>query len=1041
MAHVLSPEVRARRGGGSRQWAARAVVLAVAALLTVVQPASTAKAVAVEETPLERAQAVLAQMTLAEKIDMLHGEVNPYYGFYNAGIPRLGIPALAMADGPAGVRVADGAVNDKQSTALPAPIALAASWDTELSRAYGDLAGGEAYDTNHNMLLSPAVDIGRVGQAGRAFEAFGEDPLLSGKMAAAQIQGIQQNPVIADIKHFSAYNQETNRLSDGNAVVSERALHEIYGRPFEIGIAEGNPGSAMCAFNKVNYDYACENSVLLTEVLREQLDFQGWVMSDYGATHSTVPALKAGLDQEMPGVPNSQLFADRLLEAVDSGQVTESEIDRSVLRILVPMFEFGLFDNPVRVQAFDEVAHAAESQRIAEQGMVLLKNTKGVLPISRNARSIAVIGTDADTAVAGGGSSLVNPTGSISPLDGIEARAGSGVSVTHVAGSDPVGSGTLVPGVNPIPSDYLRAADGTAGLDATFYESASFGNETLHKVVPYPALWGGFFWFEGFNSQSPHLPQLPFYFSFGSMKYTGTLTPPVTGSYEFEVTGTGQSSLSIDGNEVISTGSGVLESGTASVRLVAGRSYELQLEYVNGASGRPELGPHVKLGWTMPTAVVAPQAKAAARAAKAADVAVVFVRDYGTEGGDRPSMRLPLGQEELIKAVSAANRNTIVVMTTAGPTITSTWDRKVAGIVDAFYGGQNQGAAIARILFGDVNPSGKLPVTIPTSDAATPLTTTGQFPGVGLDTFYTEGVYVGYRGYDELNIQPDYEFGFGLSYTKFRVSDLRAEVTNGSEIEASVTVTNTGKVAGAEVVQAYIGELPTTVVDTPQRQLAGWAKVDLQPGRSKTVAISLDKRMLSYWDSYSNEWITPSGPVSVYVGTSSRNLPLETQAVISSSDTENNPGVVAGQAYSIVSTKSYACLDAKDQGTGDGTRIQQWSCPAPAAHQQWNVIADSDGYVRLENRNAPGKVLDVEGGAGATQDGRVLQLWTSFPDATNQEFMLERLSEGAYRIVARHSGKCLEVAAPVMANGSSIVQNTCTSGRASQRFELNPQVG
>ena len=274
------------------------------------------------------------------------------------------------------------------------------------------------------MLLSPAVDIGRVGQAGRAFEAFGEDPLLSGKMAAAQIQGIQQNPVIADIKHFSAYNQESNRLSDGNAVVSERALHEIYGRPFEIGVAEGDPGSAMCAFNKVNYDYACENSVLLTEVLREQLDFQGWVMSDYGATHSTVPALKAGLDQEMPGAPNSQLFADRLLEAVSSGQVTESEIDRSVLRILVPMFKFGLFDNPVRVQAFDEVAHAAESQRIAEQGMVLLKNTKGVLPISRKARSIAVIGTDADTAVAGGGSSLVNPTGSISPLDGIRGAGG-----------------------------------------------------------------------------------------------------------------------------------------------------------------------------------------------------------------------------------------------------------------------------------------------------------------------------------------------------------------------------------------------------------------------------------------------------------------------------------------------------------------------------------------------------------------------------------------------------------------------------------------
>jgi beta-glucosidase len=312
---------------------------------------------------------------------------------------------------------------------------------------------------------------------------------------------------------------------------------------------------------------------------------------------------------------------------------------------------------------------------------------------------------------------------------------------------------------------------------------------------------------------------------------------------------------------------------------------------------------------------------------------------------------------------------------------------------------------------------------------------------VGLDAFYNEGVYVGYRGYDKLNIDPEYEFGYGLSYTTFRVSSLSTAVTNGSEIEATVTVKNTGRVAGAEVVQVYVGALPTTVVDTPRRQLAGWAKVDLQPGQSKTITIALDKRMLAYWDSYSNEWITPSGAVPVYVGTSSRNLPLEAQAVVSSSDTENNPGVVPGQAYSIVSTKSYACLDAKSQGTADGTRIQQWSCPAPAAQQQWNVIADSDGYVRLENRNAPGKVLDVEGGVDATQDGRVLQLWTSSPGATNQEFRLERLSEGAYRIVARHSGKCLEVSAPVMLNGSSIVQNTCTSGKAAQRFEFNPQSG
>jgi beta-glucosidase len=350
------------------------------------------------------------------------------------------------------------------------------------------------------------------------------------------------------------------------------------------------------------------------------------------------------------------------------------------------------------------------------------------------------------------------------------------------------------------------------------------------------------------------------------MKFTGTLTPPVTGSYEFESVGTGGWSLSIDGREVLSTGSGELERQTASVPLVAGRSYQVEFDYVNGATGRAELGPHIKLGWKTPAGVVAPQATAAAKAAKKADVAVVFVRDYGTEGGDRPSMRLPLGQEELIKAVAKANKNTIVVMTTAGPTITSTWDRNVAGVIDAFYGGQNQGAAIARILYGDVNPSGKLPVTIPTSDTATPLTTQAQFPGIGLDTFYDEGVFVGYRGYDQDRIVPDHEFGFGLSYTTFKVDNLSTRVTGGSEVEATVTVKNTGKVAGSEVVQAYLGKLPTQVVDTPPKQLAGWAKVSLDPGQSKRVTIALDQRMLSYWDSYSNEWITPKGDVSCTSG-------------------------------------------------------------------------------------------------------------------------------------------------------------------------------
>ncbi|WP_309069445.1 glycoside hydrolase family 3 N-terminal domain-containing protein, partial [Microbacterium sp.] len=307
-----------------------------------------------------RARALLQRMTLEEKVDMLHGEVNNYYGFYNAPIERLGIPALTMADGPAGTRIANPDVNGQRATQLPAPISLAATWDLALAEQYGDLAAEEAFSTGHNVLLAPAVDIARVAQAGRAFEAFGEDPLLSGTTGAAELRGIQSNPVVGDIKHYNVYTQEVNRLAGGNAVVDERALQEIYVRPFAIGVRDGRPGSAMCAFNKVNGTYACENDELLNTILKEQLRFQGWVMSDYGATHSTVRSILGGLDQEMPGSftpdeePGTCFFCGPLLEAVNAGEVPVSRINDAVLRILRPMFALGLFDMPPQIEPLPE---------------------------------------------------------------------------------------------------------------------------------------------------------------------------------------------------------------------------------------------------------------------------------------------------------------------------------------------------------------------------------------------------------------------------------------------------------------------------------------------------------------------------------------------------------------------------------------------------------------------------------------------------------------------------------------------------------------
>lgn len=980
-------------------------------------------------SPAERAAALLAQMTLDEKIDMLEGEQNNFYGFYNAPIERLGIPALTMADGPAGVRIANPNVNDKQATSLPAPLALAATFDLEAATTYGNVIGDEAFKTGHNVSLGTAVDIARVGQAGRAFEGYGEDPLLSGWVAASQLNAIQSHSVAGNIKHFNAYNQEDDRLVGGNSVVGERALQEIYTRPFDIGIRESAPASAMCAFNKVNYVFACENSEILTGILREQLKFEGWVMSDYGATHSTVEALRAGLDQEQPSFG---LF-NALKQAVESGQVAESEIDVAVLRILTSMFRLGLFDDPVVVQSFDEAGHAILSQQIAEASMVLLKND-GALPLDPEATaSVAVIGADADQATAGGGSSLVLPTSTISPLQGIQDLLPN-ATVEHARGTDFVTSSSLLPGLEAIPSDYLRAGDGSAGADAQFFDSngAVIAQETLQDIT----VNGGFFYFEGFNSQSPLVPKLPGA-GISSATYDSTLTPPVSGTYELELLALGAASVAIDGQVVLDVDSDQQTSESVSLDLVGGQEYAVHADYTTSGQARTELGPQLKLGWTKPDGVVDPKAQEAAALAAESDVAVVVVRDYGTEGGDKPDLGLPTVQEALINAVKAANPNTIVVLTTGGPVTTEAWGDGVPAILEAWYGGQNQGAAIANILFGEVSPSGKLPVTFPVSESQTPINTPEQYPGIGLDSFYTEGVFVGYRGYEEFGIEPNYPFGHGLSYTSFEYSDLAVKSKGNARITATFTVTNTGDRAGSESPQVYVGELPTSAVNTAPLQLAGFDRVSLDSGESQEVTIELDRQSFSYWDSFVDSWVTPSGNVDVLVGSSAGDIRLSDTAKVKSSDREGQSGISAQAIYTVVNEGSGACLDAKDKGTTNGTPVQQWACPAPQANAEWQLTKVSGDWYRITNMNA-GLALTVAG--GATSPGAPLQLW-EWAKGQDQQFEFVRLDDGNYQLVARHSGLCVAVDGGSKDNGAAVVQQPCDSGSAAQSFALKVQAG
>jgi len=840
-------------------------------------------------SPHERANLLLAQMTLDEKIEMVHGELPAPYGFYNAPIPRPGIPALTMADGPAGIRVARQDVNEGKATALPAPIGLAATWDLTAAKQYGDLLGHEAWATGHNVVLGPQLDIARVPVFGRLFEALGEDPRLAGEMAVRYIQGIQGHPVVATAKHYQMNTQEENRF-EADAQLDERTLQEIYTPAFEAAVKDGQVGSVMGAFNKVNGIYSCENRHLLIDILKQQLGFQGWVMSDYEAAHSTVETANAGLDQEMP---NGIFFSDRLREATQMGQVSVTTLDDKVHRILRTMFAFGLFDQPVQITPLPVQEHGKLAREIAGKGVVLLKNADGLLPLAQpEVRSVAVIGADADNNIAGGGSSVVQPTYFVSILEGIRRRAGEGVRVEYAEGTDPASAAALLPGPPPVPSSILTPTDSgpeAHGLHAEYWTNTRFeGAPMLVRIDRQVDLNLGFFNYSIFNTSSLTTP--PELTNAISVRWTGDITMPATGNYTLSLTHLGMARLYLDGQLLIEDPGITLETRSVTMYLAAGQSHALRIEY---AADRPEqhtpllgeaspsgmIGAKVRLGWQHPADAIPPAMQEAAVLARLSDVAVVVVRDYRNEHADLPGLILSNEQDLLIQVVATANPRTIVVLATGGPALMP-WLDQVPAVLESWYGGQEQGNALAGILFGDVTPSGKLPVTFPRSDHETPVSSPEQYAGRdGFVASYSEGLGVGYRGYDQFGIEPLFPFGYGLSYTSFAYAQLRVEpqTTDGTRpIQVCFTVSNTGNRVGAEVAQIYLG-LPASTSEPPRR-LVGWAKVELEPGETEEITVAIDPNAtahpLSYWEVNKNGWETASGDYQVYVGASSRDIRL-----------------------------------------------------------------------------------------------------------------------------------------------------------------------
>jgi beta-glucosidase len=852
-------------------------VLAAAVTCSVAGPAPAGAPTSATTVPAAAGASLVSElvqaMTLDEKLGMVNGwpdGVSPPpttdrligVGFI-PGVPRLGIPALTFTDGPAGVRM------NLPTTAMPAPVALAATFSAELAQQYGEVLGRDARARDQDAIFAPMLNLVRVPQAGRNFETLGEDPFLMAQLVTAETRGIQGEGVIATAKHYAENNQENQRQTI-NVNVDERTLHEIELRGFEAAVRKAHTGSVMCSYNSVDGKFACENPTLLTDILRHQWGFTGYVVSDYGANHSAGPALQAGLDIEFFGTHFHELKA-----LIQSGAVSEAALDAAVRHILTTMDRFGLLAHASPTGGtvvnrprppFPLLADARQARQIAEDGAVLLRNKGGTLPLSQaDLRSLAVIGTTARQLLVGGGGSsrVIGVTDrEISPLEALRQRAGAQGNITFAVGRDLQGVA--------VPSSALTPPNAAPGQHGLLRTNTVTGATQIDPMLD----------FVGANA----LPE-------GTQAtWTGTLTAPTTGDYLLAVqtAGTG-ASLTVDGTPVV-TGGILALLGTTLHRTTDGLANSfVHLNLTAGphtisvtAAPIPAFPPfieassgpvQIRLAWVTPQQRQADLAAAVA-AAQQARTAVVFAYMEGTEGVDQPTLTLPDEQDQLIEAVARANPRTVVVLNSGYPVLMP-WVNDVRAILDMWYPGQEGGQATADLLVGAAAPGGKLPVTFPARESDAPTATSPlRYPGVNGQEYYSEGIFVGYRWYDQQGITPLYPFGYGLSYTTFGYRHLR--VLGGGEEgipRVRFTVTNTGSRTGTEVAQVYVGRLPTSLA-TPVKQLAGVARITLRPGESRTVTVSLDRLSLSYWDSQADRWVTPAGRVAVLVGSSSRNIQL-----------------------------------------------------------------------------------------------------------------------------------------------------------------------
>jgi beta-glucosidase len=675
---------------------------------------------------------LIKQMTLEEKVHMIHASSS----FTSGGVPRLGIPELVTSDGPHGVRPEHGRDwnldnNSLDSgTYLPTGVCLAATWNPQLGYAYGSVLGSEAKFRGKNVMLGPGINIIRTPLNGRNFEYQSEDPFLVSKMVVGYIKGVQAQGVSACVKHYAANNQEIRRHTI-DVQMSERALREIYLPGFKAAVQEGGVNTLMGSYNKFRGQWASQNYYLLTEILRKEWGFKGLVMSDWDAVNSTMQAIWNGLDLEMgtdlhmlPNPDYGKFFmGDTVVNLVRSGKVPEYLIDEKVRRILYVMFKTGMIGGVPAKGEYNTSAHQQTAAKVAEEGIVLLKNRNNILPLNKNGvKSIAVIGYNAVRKQSmGGGSSQIRAFYEITPMAGIQQIAGNNIQLNYAAGYE-----------------IKRGATANAALIKEAVDAAS----------------------------------------------------------------------------------------RSEIAIVVG-------------------------GWT-----------------HGFDYSVWKDNAYDAEDYDKPDMNMPFGQDELIKAVLKANPRTIVVLMGGGAIDMRQWVDNAPAVLQAWYGGMEGGNALAKIIFGDVNPSGRLPMTFPKKLEDAPAHKLGEYPGDSVNVHYFDDIYVGYRYFDTYKVEPQFAFGHGLSYTTFEYSNLKT-TASGKGATVSFTIKNTGKAAGAEVAQVYVKQ-ETSLLPRPEKELKGFDKVFLQPGESKNVTIRLDENAFQYYNDVENKWVKENGVYDILVGSSSK---------------------------------------------------------------------------------------------------------------------------------------------------------------------------